>query len=153
MPLVMALSPGSKLEPEIEQMTRLAYGPAQLRIVNARKQFRNIRKRKRPRGRRMRGLISNTAWEEECRIPYRVLGGGANSMNKCLTGPLPFSNDHSCISVMQRQRGSGNGLPHLETTAIPPISKRCTNWTGADGIFSAIGSCADHCSAHPFQSA
>lgn len=42
--------------------------------------IREGRKRKRPRGRRMRGLILNTAWEEECRIPYRVLGGGVNSM-------------------------------------------------------------------------
>lgn len=30
----------------------------------------------------MRGLILNTAWEEECRIRYRVLGGGVNPMTK-----------------------------------------------------------------------
>jgi hypothetical protein len=52
------------------------------------------KKRKRPRGRRMRGLILNTAWEEECRIPYRVLGGGVNSMKKCLPAPLLYSNGH-----------------------------------------------------------
>lgn len=42
----------------------------------------------------MRGLILNTAWEEECRIPYRVLGGGVNSMNKYLPGPSLYSNGH-----------------------------------------------------------
>ena len=51
-------------------------------------------KRKRPRGRRMRGLILNTAWEEECRIPYRVLGGGVTSMKGYLPAPLPCSNGH-----------------------------------------------------------
>ncbi len=51
-------------------------------------------KRKRPRGRRMRGLILNTAWEEECRIPYRVLGGGVNSMKMYLPCTILHSNGH-----------------------------------------------------------
>ncbi|KFJ55994.1 Uncharacterised protein [Brucella neotomae] len=46
-------------------------------------------KRKRPRGRRMRGLILNTAWEEECRIPYRVLGGG--ELDVCISIRRPVS--------------------------------------------------------------
>jgi hypothetical protein len=50
--------------------------------------FWEIRKRKRPRGRRMRGLIFEYGWEEECRIRHRVLGGGVNPMSNVYLEPL-----------------------------------------------------------------
>jgi hypothetical protein len=51
-----------------------------------------FRKRKRPRGRRMRGLIFEYGWEEECRIPVSSSGRRSELDDQVLTGGSFFNN-------------------------------------------------------------
>ncbi|WP_273725916.1 hypothetical protein [Brucella gallinifaecis] len=65
---------------EIVHILAIAHTEMRQRTVNKSAFILEIKKRKRPRGRRMRGLILNTAGRRRCRIRHRALGGGVNPM-------------------------------------------------------------------------